>query len=335
MAITLPPGAFAAAKAGTPQPTQTAPKADAGAKPAPKPEPKPAPKAEPKPAPKADAGDEPTPAERKIWKLKADGEEFDFDASDEEAIKREIMKARGADKRFAQGAADRKVAEQFFSMLKSPDGLRKVLTDPRVGVDVKAFAEQIVWEQIQQQQREAEWEKDPAKKKAWEDEQELKRLRDEKAAREADAENAKKQQEAARYEGEYTDKITKALDAGGLPKTPATVERMAARMMQALEHGYDLAPEELVELVRQDLVEDFKHVFGDADGDQLLALLGDGNAKKIREADLKRLKSPTQHPFPQRQNRKPAENRQQQAPKRLSGSDWRKELEKGFLGRKK
>lgn len=333
-AITLPTGAFAAMKSGAPQPAATPapePKAAAAA-----PTPKAEPKADPKPEPDAKAPEGMTAAEKKIWKLKADGEEFDFDATDEEAVKREIMKARGADKRFQSAAALKKQAETFFEMIKNPATLKQVLADPRIGVDVKKFAEECVWEQIQQQKREAEWEKNPELKAQWERDQRLK-VFEEKEARDAEAKAREKlDAESARYEGDYGAKIMQALKTGGLPQTPEAVSRMAEYLAQAVEKGYDLSADDLVAQVRADYQKDILGVLGGLEGDDLLALLGESNAKKLRDADLKRLRTPQDNPFPARSGRKPSEgSKKEAAPKRLSGSDWRAELTKDFLGQKK
>jgi hypothetical protein len=310
--ISLPAGAFAAIKSGTPAAAPAAPV-----------------KAAPVAAPKVAEPEPPkdlTPAEKKIWRLKADGEEFDFDASDEEAVKREIMKARGADKRFQAGADLRKQAETFFEMLKSPAQLRKVLEDPRIGVDVKKFAEDYVWEQIQEQQMTPE--------------QKLQRDRDRKLAEyEASAEKAaterkrqEQEQRQARYESDYEAKITRALDIGGIPKTHASVARMADYLHKAIGHGHDLSPEELVQEVRKDYLNDFSSVLSAADGDQLLSLIGEANAEKLRKADLKRLKTTQSNPFPQRLRQKESPSAVKGIQKQ-SGSDWREGAIKDFLSR--
>ncbi len=357
--ISLPAGAFAAAKAGKPQPAP-APKPEAkAADPAPQQGAKPktelrkagTERKEPEivrkqapqlrnedsePAEGEGAPEGMTAAQKKIWKLKADGEDFDFDATDEEAVKREIMKARGADKRFQAAAQMRKEAESAFSALKDPARLKQILQDPRVGVDIKKFAEDMVWENIQQQQREEEWAKDPAAKQRYEDEQEL-RARREADARSAEEGKTRKQREdQARYETGYETKILKALDVGGIPKTPEAISRMAEYLMKSVEHGYDLSAEDLVQQVRDDYISEFTAVLGAADGDQLLALLGEENAKKLREADLRRLKNPQGNPFPSRSPQKTAASgRAQPAPKKQAGSEWRQDLMKDFLNRKR
>ncbi len=344
--ISLPPGAFAAAKSGQPQPAPVAPKADATAPAVPETKLRKAPEAKKEPeivkkqAPQlrnedaeTSEGDEPkgmTAAEKKIWKLKVDGEEFDFDATDEEAVKREIMKARGAAKRFESAAQMRKEAEQIVSMLKDPASLREILQDPRIGVDLKKFAEDYVWEQIQESQLTPE-------QKAQRDKD---RRLAEYEAREAKAREegvTRQQQEAqTRYEVGYEKKIMTALEAGGIPKSPKAIARMADYLYQAVEHGYDLSPEDLVQQVRQDYIADFTSVLGDADGDQLLALLGEANAEKLRKADLKRLKNPQGNPFPTRSAAKTAASgKAPPAQQRKTGTEWRSDLMKDFLNRKR
>ncbi len=337
--ISMPAGAFAAIKAGKPVPTAApvaAAPAPAEAKPktelrkAPIIEAKKTLKPDPEPdAPPADM----TPAEKKIWKLKADGEEFEFDASDEEAIKREIMRARGADKRFESAATLRRQAESFLSQLKDPTQLRKVLSHPEIGVDVKKFAEDYVWEQIQQEQREAEWKKDPAAKKRYEDEQELKSRREQDAAREAEGKTRAQQESQQRYEKGYEQKIMKALEIGGIPKTPEAASRMAEYLYRAVEQGIDLSPEEIVDQVRNDYMSDLTSVLGAADGEQLLALLGEQGAEKLRKADLKRLKSPQGNPFPARSAARQAAASAPSQPQKMGGSDWREAMKKDFLNR--
>lgn len=334
--ITLPPGAFQAAKAGSPLPSEpkaapegARPKVEAKAPP--KPEAKrPEPKAEPEPP------SDLTPAERKIWKLKVDGEEFDFDATDEDAVKREIQKARAANKRFEEAAKIRKEAEaktsqaeQFYQMLKDPKMLRKVLSDPSIGVDVKKFAEEIVWEHIQDSQL------TPEQREQREKEKRLKEYEDRETATKAEAEAKEKAASLARFEQSYESKILEALEIQGVPKKPEAVARMAQYLLKTVEDGYDLTPSELAAQVRSDYTDEIKSLFSDVEGDQLLALLGDAVAEKIRKADMKRLKTTHDRPFPKRSAQKQAaQSKEAPRPKRLTGSDWRAELAKDFLSRK-
>lgn len=332
-AISIPDGAFAAAKAGTSYvPPSTGNPPGTGREQAGTPPPKTVTrKAEPpKEVAKAPEPPKPieemTPTERKIWKLKVDGEEFDFDATDEESVKREIMKARGADKRFKESAAYRQQAETFFQMLKDPSKLKDVLADPRVGVDVKKFAKDLVWEEIQESMLTDEQKAQRAKDKEYET------LKAEKVAKEEEAKEVGKRERAAKHEEFYEQNILKALEVKGVPKDQMTVMKMADYMIAAVKKGYDLSPEQIAELVKNDTADYLKAYASALNEDQFLEFLGDMNAEKLRKADLKRLRSPTSNPFPEkypRPDKKPAAP----AP-RQSSSDWRKATIDDFLARK-
>ncbi len=342
--ISLPPGAFAAAKAGSPQPTP-APKADAAPVPAAAPKPKTElrkkePEIVKKAAPQLSNDDnapepkEMTPAERKIWKLKDGAEEFEFDATDEEAVKREVQKARAANKRFDEAARLRQEAEQAYSMLKDPEQLRRILQDPRVGLDVKKFAEDYVWEQIQQQQREAEWAKDPAAKQRWEDGEELKKRRDADARAQEEGISRLQREAQARHETAYEQKFIKAMEGGGIPKTPEAFSRMAELTMIAVDKNIDLTAEEIAQVYRDELDHADRARYGGATGEQLARMIGEDGLKRLREYDLGRLKNPQGNPFPRRSEAKrAATGKAPPAPARQSGSEWKEDLVKNFLNR--
>ncbi len=265
-----------------------------------------------------------TAAEKKIWKLKADGEEFEFDATDDEAVKKEIMKARGAGKRFEEATKMRRQAEQFFNMLKDPATLRQVLTDPRVGVDLKKFAEEFVWDQIQEQKL------TPEQKKQRDVERELAKYKEQEAQGKKATEEREAQELHQKFASDYDKRIGDALKAANLPKTPATVQRMANYMLQAVRNGYELEPADLVEQVRKDYIEDVKALFGQTDGDQLMAILGEDLGQKIRNTDLKKLKSTQGQQF---STPTPKPSKTKDKPSKMSGDDWLKDVRKGLLGK--
>lgn len=329
--ISIPSGAFAAAKAGAPAPMGAVANAVARETPTPATPTKTinrkleAPKEMKAPEPSKPV-EEMTPTERKIWKLKADGEEFDFDATDEDAVKREIMKARGADKRFKESAAYRQQAETFFQMLKDPNKLKDVLADPRVGLDVKKFAKDLVWEEIQESMLTDEQKAQRARDKEYE------QLKSEKERDKATKEEAAKQERTAKQERFYEQTILKALEIKGVPKDQFTVMKMADHMIAAVQQGYDISPEQVAELVKSDTADYLKAYASALNEDQFLEFLGDMNAEKLRKADLKKLRSPTGKPFPERYL-KPEKKSTPQA-SRQSSSDWRKSTIKDFLARK-
>lgn len=327
--FSLPPGAFAAAKTGAPQPsTQPAPKQEQAPKTVTRKAepPKPEASAEPDVTKKEENVDKPSSIERKIWKLKDGDQEYEFDATDDEAVKREIMKARGADKRFKESASMRQQAETFFQMLKDPAQLKKVLTDPRVGIDLKKFAEDFVWEGIQESQMSEDQKKDR------DDKRELEALRQKDVREKQAKEDGEKAQRQIAHEEHYEKNILKALEMKGVPKDQMTVMKMADYMIAAVQKGYDLSPEEIADLVKNDTAAYLKAYASALNEDQFLEFLGEHAAEKLRKADLKRLRSPTGNPFPEKYPRK-----SESAPpgaKKMSSSDWRKQTMDGFLARK-
>jgi hypothetical protein len=289
-----------------------------------------APEAPTAPDPKTPAAADPTKtmtaADKKIFKLKVKDKEIEFDASDEERVKKAIQKGLGADEAFTSAAEMRKQAETFLGMLKDPKSLRKVLTDPRIGIDLKKFAEEYVWEQIQEQQL------TPEQKKQRDRDAELQRYKDEEKKGKEEREANENRELQQRFAQDYDQRITSALTAAALPKTPATVKRMAFYMLQAVQNGYELEPGDLVEQVRKDYIEEVQGLFGQTDGDTLLSLLGEDVAKKIRDGDLKRLKSTQGSQFATPAP-KPGGGKGREKPKKLDGKAWRDQMIKGYTGK--
>lgn len=215
-------------------------------------------------------------------KLKVDNEEIEVD---DDELKRGYAHNKAASKRMEEAAAYRKQAEQAFEMLKDPSKLRQLLEDPRVGIDLKKFAEDYVWENLQNDAL------TPEQKKQREVERELEKYRQSEKAAKEQAETREATELQNKYAAEYETTIIEALDKGGVPKNRASVRRMAQYLQLAVANNIDVTPADLVARVRQDLIDEHKSMYGESDPASLLSILGEDLAKKIREADVKRLKS--------------------------------------------
>ena len=265
----------------------------------------------------------PTQKEPKIWKLKADGEEFEFDASDDEKVKREIMKSRGADKRFKEAAAQRQQAEQFINMLKDPGQLEQVFS--KLGVDFDKIAEDRLWNKIQESQL------TPEQKEQREKERDYQRLKDMEQNWGKIQKDLKFQQDVAHNETQYERTILKALETQGIPKDHYTVAKMADYMVSAVKQGYDVTFDEIASQIKKDNAEYFRTHTEHMSDEQLIELLGQRGAEKFRKADVKRVRSPTANPFPERM---PRSGERKEAPiEKLHSADWRDAITKEFLGR--
>ena len=220
-------------------------------------------------------------------KLKVDGNEevmeLPFEVAPEHAewLANRIQPTRAAQKRFQEVSAERKKIETALSNAKNdPAAALKTL-----GVDPHGFAEKYMEQIIREQDMSEE------EKRVVAAERRIAELENEKKVRE-EAEH--KAREEAQYEAslkEYSSQIKKALESSDLPKSAATQKKMAEYMMMNVQNGVELPMSSIVELVKEDYLNDIKEMFGQASGDQILKLFGEDLASKIRKSDLERLKA--------------------------------------------
>lgn len=261
-----------------------------------------------------------TPAEIRKMKLKLEGQEVELDEAE---VIRRAQKASVAEKRFAEASEMRKQAFDLIQRLKSDP--RGVLSDPNIGVDVLKFAEQVVWEKIQDQTL------TPEQKKARAQAQELERYREQEKAWKAQQAEQQMAAVRARYVKEYDNKITKALQNSGLPKTPITVKRMTDYMLAALKNGYDADPEDIVPQLREDYSKEHREMYGSLSEEELIKLVGEETMKRIRKADLQRLKATTGKVVGDGSVKVSAPKANTM--KKLRGVDWLAEVRREALGK--
>lgn len=224
---------------------------------------------------------------KKKYKIKVDKneEELEFDPHNDEEVTKHLQMSRASQKRMNEASEIRKAALDFITELKKNP--RKVLSDPSIGVDVKKFAEQIMNEQI------AELEKTPEQRKQEDME---KRLADAEAkAKQFEEDNKTKefQRLQAEHERQLTDEISAALDVGGIPKTPRTVARMAEMMMIALTNNIDLSVKDIVPIVKNHTMTEFKEIMGALSDDQLEDFIGKEVIGRIRKKNVSKMKAET------------------------------------------
>lgn len=255
---------------------------------------------------------EPAPVEPQKFKLKVDGQEVEATLED---LQKAYSKVSAADKRFQEGAKARAQAEEFVRLLQTNP--LKVLTHPSLGLNFRELAENYLVEQLQEAQL------TPEQKELRDAKAQLQAIKEAEEMSKKEAEEQQRAQLEEHYSNEYTNQIVQALETATLPKTPATVKRMAYYMSQALQKGLDLKASDVVELVKQDYIQEQKELFGGLDGDMLLKLLGEDTASKIRKSDLARLKK-SQPAVSKPSVSSPSPKKEEQ---KLSKEEWRKRLE--------
>ena len=113
-------------------------------------------------------------------------------------------------------------------------------------------------------------------------------------------ETMRKQQEEAevtRIQSQVAQQIdtefTKALANGKVPKTPTVVRRMAQLASELLDDGYDATADELVDMVRKEIIASQREIAGAMKPEDMEEFIGKDKMKAVRQADLAKAKKQT------------------------------------------
>lgn len=228
--------------------------------------------------------EEPVSAKKK-YKIKVDKaeEEFEFDPTNEQEVVKHLQMSRASQKRMAEAAELRKVAMEFLDELKKNPA--KVLSDPNIGIDIKKFAQQVMNDELK------ELEKSPEQREKEKLLKEVEDLKKKAKEREDSLKQSEFQKMQAEQERVLESEISAALDVGGVPKTPRTVARMAEMMMIALQNNIDLSPKDVVGLVKNNTMSEFKEVIAAMSDDQMEDFLGKEVLSRLRKKNIAKAKA--------------------------------------------
>lgn len=251
---------------------------------------------------------------KKKYKIKVDGneEEMELDLNDEATIIRHLQMSKAASKRMNEAAITRKQAEQFINALQT-DPMR-VLSDPRImGNDkFQKIAEEYLSKKLQEQML------SPEEIKRAEMEEKLRKYEEAEKRTREEAEQKQIAQLEEHYAQEYQKTIIAALQSSNLPKNAFTVKRMAELMQKNLQHGLDLEPSHLAQLVKEDYQRELVSLIGGSDAEHIISMFGEDITNKIRKHDLAKFKS---NANPQTQI-KPAEVESEQPQRRMRAHEY-------------
>jgi hypothetical protein len=244
-------------------------------KPAPAPAPPPAAEKTPAPAPKAEEAPPPAqeakPAEPeppRKHKLKVHGEELELEEAE---VLRRAQKYTAADRRFEdaaklkrEAAQETQRARELFAAAKDPKKLKQVLSDPRVGADVKLIAKEWLAEALREQIAAQEYGPLPPEEEAklTAEQRELRQMKreakererkaqeDAAAAEKAKADEAEKaeQERVAKHRDELGTQILSVMkEAKHLPQDAVTAQRISAELRRNIEEGRPFDVKDVVE----------------------------------------------------------------------------------------
>jgi len=218
--------------------------------------------------------------ENKKYKVKIDGKEVEVT---EDELLKGYQSSKSASKRFNEAAKMRKEADQLIEFMKT----QPVQVIEQLGHNFREIAEQYLIQKLEEESM------DPKDRELLD----AKRKLQEYEEREKQLAQQREQEEYAKmkssYEEQIDTQISDTLQKSGLPKTPYTVKRMAQYLSRALENNLELAPNDVVELVRKDYYNDLTSYLGGYDGDKLLEVMPKDVVEKIRKAELAKVKAKT------------------------------------------
>lgn len=211
-------------------------------------------------------------------RIKVDGEERELTLDEAIVL---AQKGMSADQRFQKAASMRKSAEDIFAKLKEDPW--SVLSSEDIGHDPMKLAEEYILKQLK------EAEMTPEQREAERIKRENEEYRRREAEREAKAKQTQYEQAKLRAKEEYERVFNEALDKSKLPRTAATLARMAQKQYAALKQGHELTPSQIAALVRRDLQNEMESVARGLDNDLLEKFIGKEKLDALRKAQVERV----------------------------------------------
>jgi len=268
----------------------------------------------------------PTPSEKKKIKqlqIKVYGEtvteELPFEIDDDpkviEYMRKQLQMAKASQKAMQEKSQLEKEVGSFLEELKKNP--RKILADPRVSVDLKKMAAEIIEEEIEQSKKSPEQiEKEKLEARLRELEEERKKEKEER-----DKLELERRTEASMIQ--YDQMMTKALEKSDLPKSPYVVKKMADYMLLGLNNNLDLKPDDVVPLVQEEIKNDLKEMFSVMPDEVIEALVGKEVFSRVRKKNIAKAKSVTP-PTPVKSQLKDTGNKSNSAPEKKEVLDYKK-----------
>lgn len=252
-----------------------------------------------------EAAPAPTKAEikrLKALKIKVDGQEFDenlpFEIDDtpeaREYMTKQLQMSKMANKRAQQASELQKKIDAIGDYLSQAKGdkkkLRALIKD--LGADEKELAASIIEEEIENSK------KSPEQLEKEKLEAELRDLKDQREREKKDWEAREKErlygQEAERYDM----LVSKAIESSDLPKSPYVVKKMADYMLLGLENGIDIHPDDVINLVREEIYSDLQQMINAMGEDKAESFIGKDILSKIRKKNVQKAKAAGTPPPP-------------------------------------
>ncbi len=251
-------------------------------------------------------------------------EDLPFEIPDSpEAIEwmtRELQMSKMGQSRAQYAAGLEKDVKQFLDDLKN-DPI-SALSDPNIGLDVKALAEKIMLQEIEDSK------KSPEQKELEKAKKELKDLKDKQEKDSKDRETAEQQRLTEKFEQEFDTQISQALESNKIPKSEAAVKRILAYAELAVQAGKNVTIDDIIPTIKEELVSEARMHAEALPDDQLEEFFGKALLDRIRKISVAKVKKAAQNPALNAPNKAPNTGTKNDDPKKAEKVSY-----KSFFGR--
>jgi hypothetical protein len=226
----------------------------------------------------------------KKLKLKFNGKELEedlpFEIPEEYAdyMTKQLQMAKLSQHKAQELSQFEKEVTAFLQDLKTNP--RKALSNPAIGVDIKQLAAEILEEEIKQSQ------KTPEQIEKEKLEAELNSLRQEREKEKQEAEAAELERLTDLEFERYDNLISSAIESSDLPKSPYVVKKMTEYMIQAVEAGIDVQPNDIIPIIREEVLGDVKQLLKSMSPDMVEQFLGQEMLQALRKSRVSAVKKP-------------------------------------------
>lgn len=231
----------------------------------------------------------------KKLKLKIDGEEteeelpFEIPDTEEarEYMKRQLQFAKVSQKRAKEYSTLSKEVQDLVAQLQKDP--KSVLKNPALGVDIKKLVTEYLEEEIANSQ------KSPEQIEKERLEQELKAIKEEREKEKKEFEERELERLTNLEFQRYDEMVEKALDKNkDLPRSPYVVKKVAEYLLLGLQNDLDISAEDVIPLVRQEIQNDIKEMFGAMPDEVMEKFLGKDRLTKMRKKNIQNVKTAPQ-----------------------------------------
>lgn len=224
------------------------------------------------------------------YELDVKGQKQKIKFANKDQLKAVLQKALYADQTIKDATQAKKGAAELMEKIKTRAGLREILSDPAIGVDIKKWAieevqDMMADEKLTPEQREA--------RQTTKERDELKAWREQKEKAEKDAIQAEKNKKLmATVSGEIITAMKKYPD---IPQTQATMDACIQNMRAAFKRfGKHLTAEQAMSVYSEQYWTSLHSILDKMEPDAILKRFGPKTLDKLQKLKLAELKAKTQ-----------------------------------------